>query len=338
MDRSHVYGQVALPLDGFAPALPQLPQLAPVTPQKQAAPPVPAPTAAPAPLAAPARPASSPARSDAGADHAGRHYRAIFVSDTHLGTRGCKAEHLLDFLRHHECDVLYLVGDVIDGWAMKKGLFWPQSHNDVVQKVLRKARKGTQVVYIPGNHDEFGRQFIGLDFGGIAIREDAVHVLADGRRLWVVHGDFADGVIRHAKWLAHVGDTLYDLALWLNRVFNRARARMGLGYWSLSQYLKHKVKNAVSFITDFEQTLTREARRRGYDGVVCGHIHRAEIRDVDGLLYCNDGDWVESLTALVETQDGELQLIEWKELLAPGRPVPRWNEPEEHAQPAAVTT
>jgi UDP-2,3-diacylglucosamine pyrophosphatase LpxH len=331
MDRSHVFGQVALPLDGFAPALPSLSQ------HKQAAPPMPAPPAAAAPIPAPARPAASQARSDAVEHESERRYRAVFVSDTHLGTRGCKAEHLLDFLRHHECDVLYLVGDVIDGWAMKKGLFWPQSHNDVVQKVLRKARKGTQVVYIPGNHDEFGRQFIGLDFGGIAIREDAVHVLADGRRLWVVHGDFADGVIRHAKWLAHVGDTLYDLALWLNRVFNRVRARMGLGYWSLSQYLKHKVKNAVSFISDFEQTLTREARRRGYDGVVCGHIHRAEIRDVDGLLYCNDGDWVESLTALVETQAGELQLVEWKELLAPGCPVPRWNEPEEAVQPAAVT-
>ncbi|MFN9030712.1 MAG: UDP-2,3-diacylglucosamine diphosphatase [Betaproteobacteria bacterium] len=330
MDRTHVDGQVALPLNGFATPLTPL---IPPTPKKQAAPSVLAPTATPAPISAPARPAMSPARDDTAA----RRYRAIFVSDTHLGTRGCKAEHLLDFLRHHECDVLYLVGDVIDGWAMKKGLFWPQSHNDVVQKVLRKARKGTQVVYIPGNHDEFGRQFIGLDFGGIAIREDAVHVLADGRRLWVVHGDFADGVIRHAKWLAHVGDTLYDLALWLNRMFNRVRARMGLGYWSLSQYLKHKVKNAVSFISDFEQTLTREARRRGYDGVVCGHIHRAEIRDVDGLLYCNDGDWVESLTALVETHSGELHLIEWRELLAPGRPVPRWNEPEEAVQPAAVT-
>jgi UDP-2,3-diacylglucosamine pyrophosphatase LpxH len=263
-------------------------------------------------------------------------HRAIFISDTHLGTRGCKAEHLLDFLRHHESDVLYLVGDVIDGWAMKKGLFWPQAHNDVVQKVLRRARKGTQVVYVPGNHDEFGRQFVGLDFGGIAIREDAVHVLADGRRLWVVHGDFADGVIRHAKWLAHLGDTLYDFTLWLNRVFNRLRARLWLQYWSLSQYLKHKVKNAVSFISDFEHTLVREARRRGYDGVVCGHIHHAEIRSVDGLLYCNDGDWVESLTALVETQDGALQLVEWKEVLAPGHPVPRWNEPEEAVQPAPV--
>lgn len=281
--------------------------------------------------AAPPRTASA-TPTDATPSRHGRHYRAIFISDTHLGTRGCKAEHLLDFLRHHESDVLYLVGDIIDGWAMKKGLFWPQAHNDVVQKVLRKARKGTQVIYVPGNHDEFGRQFVGLDFGGICIRDEAVHCLADGRRLWVVHGDFADGVIRHAKWLAHVGDTLYDLALWLNRHFNALRARLGLTYWSLSQYLKHKVKNAVSFITDFERVLVREARRRGFDGVVCGHIHRAEIRELDGLLYCNDGDWVESLTALVETHEGQLQLIEWKTPLAPGDPVPRWDEPDGHSE------
>jgi UDP-2,3-diacylglucosamine pyrophosphatase LpxH len=255
-------------------------------------------------------------------------YRAIFISDTHLGTRGCKAEYLLDFLRHHESEVLYLVGDIIDGWAMKKAVFWPQAHNDLVQKVLRKARKGTQVIYVPGNHDEVARQFVGLDFGGIAIREDAVHTLADGRRLWVVHGDFADGVMRHAKWLAHVGDAAYDFVLWLNRHFNRVRAWLKLDYWSLSQYLKHKVKNAVSFICDFEQVLVREARRRGFHGVVCGHIHRAEIRELDGMLYCNDGDWVESLTALVETQQGELELVRWGQVLAPDHHVPRWNDPD----------
>jgi UDP-2,3-diacylglucosamine pyrophosphatase LpxH len=264
-----------------------------------------------------------------------RHYRAIFISDTHLGTRGCKAEYLLDFLRHHESDRLYLVGDVIDGWAMRKGLFWPQSHNDVVQKVLRKARKGTQVVFVPGNHDEFGRQFVGLDFGGVAIREDAVHTLVDGRRLWVVHGDFADGVIKHAKWLAHVGDTMYEFTLWLNRHLNRWRVRLGFGYWSLSQYLKHRVKNAVGFIFSFEEVLAREARRRGYDGVVCGHIHRAEIRQVSGILYCNDGDWVESLTAIAETHQGELQILHWNHVLAPGHPVPRWYEPEENDIAAA---
>jgi UDP-2,3-diacylglucosamine pyrophosphatase LpxH len=260
-----------------------------------------------------------------------RRYRAIFVSDTHLGTRGCKAEYLLDFLRHHESDTLYLVGDVIDGWALRKGFFWPQSHNDVVQKVLRKARKGTRVVYVPGNHDEFGRQFVGLDFGGIAIREEAEHRLLDGRRLWVVHGDLADGVILHANWLAHVGDRLYDFVLWLNRHLNRWRAQLGLDYWSLSQYLKYKVKNAVSFITRFEQVLIHEARRRGFDGVICGHIHHAEVREVDGLLYCNDGDWVESLTALVETLDGKLEIIRWDRLLAPDVPVLRWFDAETEA-------
>lgn len=286
------------------------------------------------------RPAAACTSAPAGGTHSDdrtHRHRAIFISDTHLGTRGCKARHLLDFLRHHESDCLYLVGDVIDGWALRNGLYWPQAHNDVVQKVLRRARKGTQVVYVPGNHDEFARQFVGLDFGGIAIRAEAEHRLLDGRRLWVVHGDFADGVIQHAKWLAYVGDVMYDFALWLNRHVNAVRARFGLGYWSLSQYLKHKVKNAVSFIFSFEQVLAREARRRGYDGVVCGHIHRAEIRDVDGLLYCNDGDWVESLTALIESRDGELRIVHWPILLKPGESVPRWDEhePADEREPAA---
>jgi len=273
---------------------------------------------------------------------ASHRYRAIFISDIHLGTRGCKAGYLLDFLRHNDSDVLYLVGDVIDGWAMRNGFYWPQAHNDVVQKVLRKARKGTRVVYVLGNHDEFGRQFVGLEFGGISLCDQAEHRLADGRRLWVVHGDLADGVIHHAKWLAYVGDQLYDCALWLNRHFNAMRARLGLGYWSLSAYLKHKVKNAVAFISSFEQVLAREARRHGYDGVLCGHIHHAEIRRVDGLLYCNSGDWVESLTAVVETLDGELRIVRWSEVLAPGEPVPHWSEaeaaPAHIEQPADATT
>jgi len=275
----------------------------------------------------PGAPAPSVGKRAAG-HHAGHRHRAIFISDIHLGTRGCKAEYLLDFLRHNESDVLYLVGDVIDGWAMRNGFYWPQAHNDVVQKVLRKARKGTRVVYVLGNHDEFGRQFVGLEFGGISLCDQVEHRLADGRRLWVVHGDLADGVILHAKWLAYVGDQLYDFALWLNRHFNTMRARLGLGYWSLSAYLKHKVKNAVSFISTFEQVLAREARRHGYDGVLCGHIHHAEIRTVDGLLYCNSGDWVESLTAVVETFDGELRIVRWNEILSPGEPVPHWSEPE----------
>ncbi|RKU00397.1 UDP-2,3-diacylglucosamine hydrolase [Burkholderia sp. Nafp2/4-1b] len=238
-------------------------------------------------------------------------YRTIWLSDIHLGSSGCQAPYLLDFLRHNDSEYLYLVGDIIDGWQLKKGWYWPQAHNDVVQKVLRKARKGTQVVYIPGNHDEGARQFCDLAFGDIQVRGEAFHTTLAGKRLWIVHGDLFDGVIQHAKWLAYLGDTLYTLILVLNRWFNRIRSRLGFQYWSLSQYLKHQVKNAVNFISQFETVMTDEARRRGCDGVVCGHIHKAEIRDIDGVLYCNDGDWVESLSALVETMEGELKIVYW---------------------------
>ena len=239
-------------------------------------------------------------------------FRAIFISDVHLGTPGCQAAHLLDFLRHTDSHELYLVGDIIDGWQLKRRWYWQQSHNDVIQKVLRKARKGTRVTYVAGNHDEAMRHFLGLDFGGIAIRDEAVHVTADGKRMLVTHGDLFDAVVQGARWLAHVGDALYMASLKLNRWFNHARANLGLPYWSLSQFLKHRVKNAVSYITHFETALAHEARRRGFDGVICGHIHKAEIRDIDGIRYCNDGDWVESLTALVETEDGQLRIIDWR--------------------------
>ena len=222
------------------------------------------------------------------------HWRALWISDIHLGTAGCKAEFLLDFLEHNDSDTLYLVGDIVDGWQLRKHWHWPRAHNDVIQRILRKARNGTRVVFIPGNHDEFAREFAGFAFGDIEILDEDVHVTAKGLRLLVLHGDQFDGVIQHSRWLAHLGDGLYQLALWINHHFNRLRHRMGLHYWSLSQYLKHKVKNAVSFITDFEEALAGEARRRGLDGVVCGHIHKAELRDVGGILYCNDGDWVES--------------------------------------------
>ena len=243
-------------------------------------------------------------------------FRAIFISDLHLGTTSCQAGRLLDFLRHTDSEDLYLVGDIIDGWQLKRRWFWQQSHNDVVQKVLRKARKGTRVTYIAGNHDEAMRQFAGLAFGGIDIRDEAVHVTADGRRLLVIHGDLFDAVVQGANWLAHVGDWLYMLTLRANRWFNHARARMGLPYWSLAQFLKHRVKNAVSYIGNFEEALAHEARRRDFDGVVCGHIHKAEIRDIGGILYCNDGDWVESLTALVELESGELRIVDWKSIEA----------------------
>jgi UDP-2,3-diacylglucosamine pyrophosphatase LpxH len=244
-------------------------------------------------------------------------YRTIWLSDIHLGSGGCQAPYLLDFLRHNESEYLYLVGDIIDGWQLRKGWFWPQAHNDVVQKILRKARKGTQVVFIPGNHDEAARQFCDLAFGDIHVRGEAFHTTISGKRLWIVHGDLFDGVIQHAKWLAYLGDTAYTLILLLNRWFNRVRAKLGFNYWSLSQYLKHQVKNAVNFISQFEKVMTDEARRRGCDGVVCGHIHKAEIREIDGVLYCNDGDWVESLSALVETYDGELKIVYWTVMRSP---------------------
>ena len=241
-------------------------------------------------------------------------FRSIWISDLHLGSPACQADRLLDFLRHTDSERLYLVGDIIDGWQLRRRWFWPQAHNDVVQKILRKARKGTNVVYIPGNHDSFGRHFLEHSFGGIELRDEAVHVTADGRRLLVVHGDLFDGVIQYAKWLAFVGDRLYLITLELNRWFNALRARLGFRYWSLSQFLKHKVKNAVNYISDFEIAVAQEARRRGVDGVVCGHIHKAEMRTIGGVLYCNDGDWVESLTALVEDTQGQLSILHWKQI------------------------
>jgi UDP-2,3-diacylglucosamine pyrophosphatase LpxH len=240
-----------------------------------------------------------------------KRYRAIFISDVHLGTPGCQAEPLLEFLRTHPSDYLYLVGDMIDGWQLRRRWYWPQAHNDVVQKLLRRARKGCKVIFVPGNHDEFARGFIGHQFGGIDVVDDAVHTLADGRRLWVTHGDYFDGVIQCAKWLAFVGDNLYEFTLKLNRHLNYLRARLGLPYWSLSAYLKNKVKKALNYVTDFEVAVANEARKRGHHGVVCGHIHRAKMRDINGILYCNDGDWVESRSALIENHDGRLELYEW---------------------------
>ncbi|WP_341898386.1 UDP-2,3-diacylglucosamine diphosphatase [Ferrovibrio terrae] len=244
-------------------------------------------------------------------------YRTIWISDIHLGTRGCKADLLLEFLRYTESDTLYLVGDIVDGWRLKRSWYWNQSHNDVVQKLLRKARKGTNVIYVPGNHDEALRDFIegaALQFGGITVLMEAIHETADGRRLLVTHGDHFDGIVTCAKWLALLGDAAYGFALGLNTWFNHLRRRMGLPYWSLSAYLKHKVKNAVEFISDYEQAIAEEARRRHVDGVVCGHIHHAEIREIDGIQYCNDGDWVESCTALVEHFDGRLEILHWAAL------------------------
>jgi UDP-2,3-diacylglucosamine pyrophosphatase LpxH len=242
-------------------------------------------------------------------------FRTIWISDLHLGTTGCQASRLLEFLQSTESETLYLVGDIIDGWQLKRRWYWDQAHNNVVQTVLKKAKKGTNVIFVPGNHDEAIRQFIDLDFGGIKVRDEMVHVTAQGKRMLVLHGDRFDGVIACAKWLAYVGDSLYTVILKFNQVFNSWRARVGLPYWSLSQYLKLKVKNAVSYISSFENALADEARKRGLDGVICGHIHKAEIREIDGITYCNDGDWVESLSALVEDASGELRLVSWHDIV-----------------------
>lgn len=245
-------------------------------------------------------------------EEAGRcRVRAVFISDIHLGTSGCQADALMDFLKYHPSEYLYLVGDIVDGWQLRRRWFWPQAHNDVVQKLLRRARKGSRVIFIPGNHDEFARDFVGHHFGGIEVQEDAVHTTLQGRSLWITHGDYFDGVIQCAKWLAYVGDNLYGITLRLNRHLNRLRARLGLPYWSLSAYLKLKVKTALNYVTSFEEAVAHEAQKRGHDGVVCGHIHRAEMREINGILYCNDGDWVESRSALVEHCDGRLEIIYW---------------------------
>ena len=238
-------------------------------------------------------------------------HRTIWISDVHLGTRGCKADFLLDFLRHNDAATIYLVGDIIDGWRLKKSWYWPQTHNDVVQKLLRMVRKGTRAIYVPGNHDEWLRGYTRLQFGGVEVVEEAIHVTADGRRLLVMHGDAYDAVVTHARWLALLGDGAYTVTLWINRHFNTLRRRLGYPYWSLSAYLKRRVKNAMQYIVSFGDMVTAEARRRGVDGVVCGHIHHAEIRNLGGVLYCNSGDWVESCTALVEHHDGQLELVHW---------------------------
>lgn len=240
-------------------------------------------------------------------------FRTVWISDIHLGTAGCNADMLVDFLHSIECETLYLVGDIIDGWRLRKGWYWPASHNEVVRRVLKLARKGTRVVYIPGNHDEMMRDYAGLTFGGVEIALEAVHETADGRRLMVVHGDMFDGVIIYARWLAYIGDQAYTMLLKANQWLNAIRRRLQLPYWSLSARLKKKVKNAVQFITEYETVVAHEAALRGVDGVVCGHIHSAEIRDMGGVTYYNDGDWVESCTALVEDHTGAMRLIDWAE-------------------------
>jgi UDP-2,3-diacylglucosamine pyrophosphatase LpxH len=240
-----------------------------------------------------------------------RHHRTIFVSDTHLGTRGCKAELLADFLAHNACDTLFLIGDIIDGWQLKRRWYWTPAQTSVVREVLRKVDEGTRVIYVPGNHDEFLRDYCDRELAGIEVMREAIHETADGKSLLVLHGDQFDGVIAYAKWLAYLGDWAYAMALSLSDVLHVVRRTMGLPHWSLSAFLKQKVKNAVEYISRFETAFARGAEARGVDGVVCGHIRQAEIRQIGSVLYLNDGDWVESCTALVEDARGNLEILRW---------------------------
>ncbi|WP_300975324.1 UDP-2,3-diacylglucosamine diphosphatase [Sphingomonas sp. LHG3406-1] len=240
-------------------------------------------------------------------------YRTVFISDFHLGTPGCNADLLLDFLKSVECDTLYLVGDIIDGWQLRKGFYWPPRHNDVVRAILKMAKHGTRVIYIPGNHDEFLRGYASLAFGGVEFAQEAIHETADGRRLLVLHGDEFDGVVLYARWLAFLGDHAYTLLLKLNRLVNLGRKLLGLPYWSLSAHLKKKVKNAVQYVCSFEAAVAQAAAERGACGVVCGHIHSASIEQIGTVTYYNDGDWVESCSALVEDYQGNLSILDWAE-------------------------
>lgn len=235
--------------------------------------------------------------------------RTLFISDVHLGTKGAQADALLELLRRYDAETIYLVGDIVDGWRLKSVWHWPQAHNDVVQKLLRKVRKGCRLVYIPGNHDEFLRDYVGSNFGGIEILEEAIHEGADGRRALILHGDKFDVVVRHMRWLALLGDTAYDFALYLNRHVSRVRRAMGLPYWSFSAWSKSRVKTAVNFMGAFRDAVVNEARRNDVDTVICGHIHQASIETMDGIRYMNCGDWVESCTALIEHEDGTYELV-----------------------------
>jgi UDP-2,3-diacylglucosamine pyrophosphatase LpxH len=242
-----------------------------------------------------------------------RRFRTIWISDVHLGTRGCNAKALTDFLDHTDSDTIYLVGDIIDGWRLKKRFYWPAAHNDVVWRIMKRAKRSTRVVYIPGNHDEMFRQFSGLNFGGVEIRRKAIHETADGRRLLILHGDEFDAIMLAHRWLAFVGDALYGLLMRGNVLVNGVRRWFKLPYWSLSKHAKHRVKNAVEFISQFEEVVARAADSRNIDGVVCGHIHTAEMRQIGRIAYYNDGDWVEGCTALVEHFDGRMEVLHWIE-------------------------
>ena len=251
------------------------------------------------------------------------HYRALFISDVHLGSKGCQAEALLEFLKYNTADTLYLVGDIIDGWRLRKKWFWPQSHTNVIESILSAAKKGTDVYYIAGNHDEFLRGFLrfGFTFGEVKLSNRETHIGADGKHYLVVHGDMFDGLMRaDRKWIMHLGDNAYNLLLWINTKLNFVRRKLGLEYWSLSKSLKTRTKRAMNFIHSFEEQVADYCARKDYDGAICGHIHVAEMRDINGITYMNDGDWVESCTALAEHADGRWEILHHKPMHAEGKP------------------
>jgi UDP-2,3-diacylglucosamine pyrophosphatase LpxH len=271
-----------------------------------------------------------------------RRCRALWISDVHLGTRACRADLLLDFLRHHDADVIYLVGDIVDGWELARSWYWPQSHNDVLQKLLRKARRGAQVIYIPGNHDAGARAFVDLQFAGVLVQSEAIHLTADGRRLWVVHGDAFDVNVKYSRLLARIGGWAYDAAVALNIVIDRLRMAMGRPHWSLAATIKRRWRSAAAYVEAFERAAVAEARHRGFDGIVCGHIHTAGTKQIDGVWYGNDGDWVENCSALIEHHDGLIETVRWttalgpKAALRPG-PAPQTEIPEEAPTLGAVS-
>jgi len=242
------------------------------------------------------------------------HHRSIWISDVHLGTSAAKAERLCDFLKYNSCDTLYLVGDIIDGWCMKKRAYWPQQHINVIRRILTRSKRGTKIVYITGNHDEFLRRYSGMSFGNIHLVDEYIHHSPNGKQFWVVHGDSFDAVVFNKKWLVVIGDAAYNSMLKVNTWFNRGRSVLGMRHWSLSYYLKNKVRNAFSIISNYETTLAHECIKRDLDGVICGHIHQPELKEIYGIQYSNCGDWVESCTALVEDKQGEFEMIQWPEL------------------------
>ncbi|MEX0956235.1 MAG: UDP-2,3-diacylglucosamine diphosphatase [Rhizobiaceae bacterium] len=244
-----------------------------------------------------------------------RRFRTLFISDVHLGSKPAKAEYLIDFLRYHEADTIYLVGDIVDGWRLKRSWHWPQAHNDVVQKLLRQARKGAKINYIAGNHDEFLRGFQGVHFGGVVVMDRTIHEAADGRRYLVIHGDQFDSIVHSVRWLAYLGDFAYDASIIVNRIVARIRRLVGLPYWSFSSWAKVRVKKAVNFISAFQRLVAEEARRSDVNGVICGHIHHATIEEIAGISYINTGDWVESCTAVAEHHDGRFEILHWPRII-----------------------